>query len=150
MTTRPAHDGALFITQSSITANAALQAIEAAVAHAESLAIKIVVAVVDSQGSLTGFLRMPGAFHMSTEMATKKARSVAGTGCTADVLEQLFEAAGAHVREGLLQHPDVTVLRGGLPIRVNNQLIGAIGISGGSEAQDEACAAAGLTALGLG
>jgi uncharacterized protein GlcG (DUF336 family) len=38
---------------------------------------------------------------------------------------------------------------GGLPLRHEAQLIGGIGVSGGSEEQDEACARAGLAAIGL-
>jgi len=38
---------------------------------------------------------------------------------------------------------------GGLPMRYEGRLIGGIGVSGGSETQEEACARAGLTAIGL-
>ncbi|MGH8750411.1 MAG: heme-binding protein, partial [Burkholderiales bacterium] len=38
---------------------------------------------------------------------------------------------------------------GGLPLRFEGQLIGGIGVSGGSEQQDEACAGAGIEAIGI-
>jgi uncharacterized protein GlcG (DUF336 family) len=148
MVVNPKSTDPLYISHPLITHRAALQAIEAAIHHAELLAIKVVVAVVDSQGALTSFARMPGAFLISHEMAIKKARSVAGCGITAAELEQVLEASGQRVRDGLLSHCDLTLVGGGLPIRIDGQLIGAVAVSGGSESEDEACARAALIALG--
>jgi uncharacterized protein GlcG (DUF336 family) len=53
------------------------------------------------------------------------------------------------VREGLVLRPRFVAFGGGLPIFEAGRLIGAIGVSGGSEQQDEVLAQAGLAALGL-
>ena len=53
------------------------------------------------------------------------------------------------LRIGLNQRPRLVLFGGGLPIVADGQRIGGIGVSGGSAEQDEACAHAGLKALGL-
>lgn len=138
---------AMFVSQAVITHGGAMRAIAAAVAHAESLGIRVNVAVADSGGHLAGFVRMPGSFLISIEMACKKARSAAGLGIEPELVEQVVAHEAPRVREGLVPHPDFTLIRGGLPIRIAGQLIGAIGVSGGSEAQDVACAQAGVDAI---
>ena len=56
------------VPQSVVSAEAVSVALEAAVAKAAELGVKINVAVADSGGNLSGFLRMPGAFVQSIEM----------------------------------------------------------------------------------
>ncbi|MBN3825238.1 heme-binding protein, partial [Burkholderia sp. Ac-20384] len=51
---------------------------------------------------------------------------------------------------GLVLRPRFVAFGGGLPIVDDGALIGGIGVSGGSEAQDESCARAGLDAAGVG
>jgi uncharacterized protein GlcG (DUF336 family) len=143
-----AHDR-LSVEQRVITAEAAAAALQAAVAHATTLGIRVNVAVADPSGLLAGFLRMPGAFVHSVDIAIDKARTAAGFG---------FPTSGwgavvgddELLRLGLNQRPGLVMFGGGLPIVEAGQRIGGIGVSGGSAEQDEACAAAGLRALGLG
>lgn len=63
-----------------ITAKAAATAVQAAVAHAEANGWKINAAVVDRGGNLMAFLRMPGAFIHSVEIAIDKAYTAASFG----------------------------------------------------------------------
>lgn len=137
----------VFVREAVITHAAALRALAAAAAHAEQLGVRVNIAVVDSAGRLAGFVRMPGAFLLSIDMACKKARSAAGLGLDTDVLEQALSHEDERVREGLLLSPIFTLVRGGVPIRVDGELIGAIGVSGASEEQDVACAQAGVAAI---
>ncbi len=118
-----------------------------AVAEAEVQGIRICAAVTDVAGRLVAFLRMPGAFLLSSDLAVKKAVSAAGLGLEPAVVEEVLAVEHPRVRQGLLQHPGFTEIRGGAPIRLGGELIGGVGISGGSEAQDEACAAAALAAI---
>ena len=136
-----------FVQQAVITHKASLRALAAAVRHAEGLDIRVNVAVTDSAGHLAGFIRMPGAFLLSIDMACKKARSAASLGIEPALAEQVLSHEAPRVREGLLGPPDFTLIRGGLPIRIDGVLIAAIGVSGGSEEQDAACALAGLNAV---
>ncbi len=137
----------LFVREAVITHGAALRVLAATVAHAEKLGIRINVAVVDSAGRLAGFVRMPGSFGMSIEMACKKARCAAGLGAEPEIVEQIVAHEAPRVGEGLMLHPDFTLIRGGLPLRIEGELIGAVGVSGGSEDQDVACAQAGVAAI---
>lgn len=134
-------------TQLVIGCDAAMRAAAAAVEHARALGVKINVAVVDSGGNLASFLRMPGAFLHSIDIAIDKAYTAAGFGfSTGDWMKAIGHDEG--MKLGFSARPRLVVFGGGLPIRVDGQLIGGIGVSGASEEQDEACAGAGLSAIG--
>ena len=65
------------------------------------------------------------------------------------MIEKVLSDEEPRVKAGLMGHPDFTEIRGGLPLYENGMLIGAIGVSGGTEAQDIECATAGLNKLEL-
>ena len=136
-------------SQSVIGWEAAATAARAAVVHAESLGIRINVAVVDVGGNLAAFLRMPGAFLHSIDIAIDKAYTAASFGLPTSQWHAALQQHSAAVREGIVRRPRFVGFGGGLPIIEAGQRIGGIGVSGGSEEQDEACAQAGLTAIGL-
>jgi uncharacterized protein GlcG (DUF336 family) len=122
-------------------------AVAHAVAQAEEMGIRVCAAVTDVAGRMVAFLRMPGTFLLSGDLALKKATSAAGLGLEPTVVETVLAGEHERVRQGLLLHPGFTEIRGGAPIRLNGELIGGIGVSGGSEAQDQRCAAAALAAV---
>lgn len=124
----------------------ALRVVRAALVKAEQLEIEVCIAVVDSSGRLVCFCGMPSAFLISTQLAQDKARAVASLGVSIEDIEILLANEAPRVRDGLVQL-GVTTIRGGLPLRHDNAVIGAIGVSGGSEAQDVQCAEAGAAAL---
>lgn len=136
----------LSVAQAVIHHDAALRAIRAAVSKAEALGIRVCVAVVDSAGTLAGFVRMPGAFLISGELAQKKAHSTAAIGVPAEMVDQALAQEAPRVREGIVLS-GFTLIRGGAALRVGETLIGAIGVSGGSESQDVECAQAAVAAL---
>jgi uncharacterized protein GlcG (DUF336 family) len=131
-----------------ITAAGASKACLAAVAHAEASGMCINVAVTDASGTLAAFLRMPHAFLHSVDIAIDKAYTAASFGFPTSQWAGLV-GDDELLRIGLNQRPRLVMFGGGLPIVVDGQRIGAIGVSGGSADQDEACARAGLQALGL-
>lgn len=135
------------VPQSVISSEAVSVALQAAVAHASKIGVKINVAVADSGGNLSGFLRTPGAFIQSIDIAIDKAYTAAGFGfSTKKWMEFIGHDDG--MKFGFSARPRLVVFGGGLPIRVNGELIGGIGVSGASEAQDEECARAALQAIG--
>ena len=135
------------VPQSVVSAEAVSVALEAAVAKAAELGVKINVAVADSGGNLSGFLRMPGAFVQSIDIAIDKAYTAAGFGFpTKDWMKLIGHDDG--MKFGFSARPRLVVFGGGLPLRVNGELIGGIGVSGASEEQDEVCARAALDAIG--
>ena len=128
---------------------AAATAVAAAVRYAEESGTRVNVAVVDSGGNLAAFLRMPGAFLHSIEIAIDKAYTAAGFGMPTGAWSEALMAHSPAVRTGIPLRPRMVCFGGGLPLRHENRLIGGIGVSGGSEEQDEACARAGVMAIGL-
>jgi len=136
------------VAQRCITAEAAAQAVAAAVAHAGTLGLRINAAVTDGAGTLMAFLRMPGDFRHSVDIAIDKAYTAAGFGFPTAQRPEILKTDDA-LRQGMPQRPRLVVFGGGLPIREGGELIGGIGVSGASAEQDEACARAGLAAVGL-
>jgi uncharacterized protein GlcG (DUF336 family) len=128
---------------------AAAAAVAAAARWAEEAGIKVNVAVVDVGGNLAAFLRMPGAFLHSIEIAIDKAYTATGFGRPTGAWAEALMAASPAVRTGIPLRPRMVCFGGGLPLRHEGRLIGGIGVSGGSEQQDEACARAGVAAIGL-
>jgi uncharacterized protein GlcG (DUF336 family) len=137
------------VAQRVIDAVPANEALRAAVGHAASLGIRINVAVVDSGGNLAAFLRMPGSYLHSIDIAIDKAYTAASFGLPTSQWYAVLQQHSDAVREGIVRRPRFVAFGGGLPILENGQRIGGIGVSGGSEEQDEACAQAGLSAIGL-
>lgn len=138
------------VNQPIISARAALAAVEAALAHAESLNKAVSIAVVDASGRLAGFTRMPGSPMHCCGIAQDKAYTAASFGLStaawAGAWETHFSAA---VHEGLVQRPRFVAFGGGLPIEHEGARIGAIGVSGATEEEDEAIARAGLEAISV-
>jgi len=133
-----------------ISAEAAAAAVQAAVRHAEANGWRINVAVADRGGNLMSFLRMPGAFLHSINIAIDKAYTAASFGFSTKDWMSLV-GADEGMKLGFSAQPRLIVFGGGLPIRVAgaDDWIGGIGVSGASEAQDEECARAGLAAIGI-
>lgn len=136
------------VTQQVLTAEATLAALQAAVAHAGQLGICINVAVADSGGVQAGLLRMPGAYLHSVDIAIDKAYTAASFGFPTAAWPQILQQDPA--LRTIAHRPRLVAFGGGLPIRKDGNLLGGIGVSGGSAGQDEACAQAALQAIGLG
>lgn len=143
----------LQVNQAQISWEAAAAATLAAVRHAETNGWRINVAVVDRGGNLMSFLRMSGAFIHSIDIAIDKAYTAASFGFpTKDWMAAIGHDDG--MKLGFSAQPRLIVFGGGLPIRAGaaadgREWCGGIGVSGALEAQDEECARAGLTAIGL-
>ena len=136
------------VEQRAISAEAAHAAVAAAVAKAGELGIRVNAAVTDASGVLAAFLRMPGAFLHSVDIAIDKAYTAAGFGFATAQWAGIVQGVEA-LRLGMPQRARNVVFGGGLPVREGGVLIGGIGVSGGSAEQDEICARAALAALGL-
>lgn len=136
------------VNQLGISWEAASTAAQAAARHAEVNGWRINVGVVDRGGNLVAFLRMPGAFLHSIDIAIDKAYTAASFGFST---KQWMAAIGHDegMKFGFSAQPRLIVFGGGLPIRVGDDWIGGIGVSGASQAEDEECAEAGIAALGL-
>jgi uncharacterized protein GlcG (DUF336 family) len=137
------------VAQDVVHWEAAAAAVAAAAHWADEAGIKVNIAVVDAGGNLAAFLRMPGAFLHSIEIAVDKAYTAAGFGLPTAAWTEALATHSAGVRDGIPLRPRMVCFGGGLPMRYDDRLIGGIGVSGGSELEDETCAKAGLSAIGL-
>jgi glc operon protein GlcG len=108
------------------------------------------IAVVDAGANPILFQRMDAAFLGSGDIAMRKATASAGTPFPTRVFEELSfgkDHKGGGAMPGLALAPGVLSIPGGLPIKVGDVPVGAIGVSGSMPDNDEACAQAGLDAI---
>ena len=126
-----------------ISLDRAQAAINAAVAESKKRGWKLNVAVVDSGANLVAFARMDGAQLGSIAISEHKARASAKYRRETKAFEAGVQAGNNY----LLTLDDVIASRGGIPIVVNGQLIGAIGCSGGTGSQDEVVCKAGAESV---
>ncbi|HSV70054.1 MAG TPA: heme-binding protein [Methylibium sp.] len=131
-----------------LTSEAAQAAVEAAIAHAERLGVRVVAAAVDAGGVLLAFRRMDGAFLHSIDIAIDKAYTAVSFGFPTEGWGPLLES-DATLKAGLPVQPRLVVFGGGVPAYEGAQRVGAVGVSGASAEQDAECARAGLAAIGL-
>jgi len=129
-----------------ITSEAALAAVVAAVQHGRSIDVPVVAAVVDASGNLLACVRADGAYVASVGIAQDKAYTAAVFRAATDTLGKALNV-NPLLAAGISQRPGVVLFGGGLPITAQGQVIGAIGVSGGSEENDMACAEAGRRRL---
>jgi uncharacterized protein GlcG (DUF336 family) len=115
----------------------------AAAAEADRNNWKVAIAVVDTHGFLKYYEMMDDTQTASATIAVEKARTAAMFRRPTKMLEDAI--AGG--RNALLAMPGLTPVEGGLPVVVDGKVIGAVGVSGLTSAQDGQVAQAGLDAL---
>ncbi len=116
---------------------------EAAEAEARRNNWNVSIAIVDAAGDMVLFQRMDAASPMSTDIAHGKARTSARFRRPTKALED----AVAGGRVALVTVEGATLMEGGEPIVVDGQVLGAVGVSGVTSAQDAQIARAGIAAL---
>lgn len=131
----------------SVTSELAHRIISAAEAKAAELGVPMVIAVCDESGVLKAFSRMDGAALFSVQIAQDKAYTAVGFGLPSDGWHEFIKddpplAAGA---VGGIER--LVIFGGGYPIKVGDQVVGGVGVSGGHYTQDMEVAQAGLAAL---
>lgn len=129
-----------------IILEAALIAAKAALQEAKKLKAKMVVAISDRSGNVVTLLRDDGAFLASITIAKNKAYTAAVFGVSTDDLCNAL-SANPILKDGISAQEGIILFGGGYPLIENGEVIGAIGVSGGSEDEDRQCAMAGLKAI---
>lgn len=121
--------------------------IAAAHAEAERRSILVSAAVVDAGGHLIAFGRMDGAEIAGPVLAVDKAYTAVANRIATSELATLAapggELFGLHANGG----GRFVIFGGGLPIAIDGAIVGGVGVSGASAAEDEACAFAALRCL---
>ena len=134
--------------KASVTSELAQRMIAAAEAKAAELGVPMVIAVCDESGVLKAFSRMDGAALLSVQIAQDKAYTAIGFGMPTDGWHE-FIKDDPPLASGAVGGIDrLVIFGGGYPIRVDEHIVGAIGVSGGHYTQDMEVAQAGLVVLG--
>ncbi len=134
------------VNEPSIGWQSAQLAVRAAADKAVDLGVAINAAVVDRGGNLLAFVRMNGAFLHSISIAEDKAYTATSFGFATDQWAGVL-GDDRNLREGLMQRDRLVMIGGGVPLLIDGERVGAIGVSGASEEQDAVCARAGADAV---
>ena len=129
----------------SITADVAKKLAAPAIAEAKKNNWTMAVAIVDPSGDLVYFEKMDDTQVGSTQIAVDKARSAARFKRPTKAFQDIVAAGGEGTR--ILGLKGAVPVDGGVPLVVAGKVVGAIGCSGGTSAQDGQCAQAGASAL---
>jgi uncharacterized protein GlcG (DUF336 family) len=131
------------LTKRGLTLAAAKKISAAAERYARRRGWNVVIAVVDEAGHLLHLVRMDGTQIGSIDVAQAKAR----TALAFRRPSKSWEEALAGGRRAVLGLPGVVPVEGGLPLLVDGEPVGAIGVSGVTSEQDGLIAAAGAALL---
>jgi len=136
--------GAQTIKVTTLDQAGAQTVLQAAKESALELKAPSAIAVVDPAGDLLAFQRMDGVRPASADLAIEKARTAARLRRpSAEIEDNINRGRTAFVTA------DIVALRGGVPIRVNGEVVGAVGIAGLSKEADNDIANAAAAALSL-
>ena len=119
---------------------------DAAAAEAHAHQWPVTIAIVDDGGHLLWLQRLEGAAPVSAEIAPAKARTAALGRRESKTYEDMINQG----RMSFLSAPALQgMLEGGVPMLVEGQCVGAVGVSGVKSAEDAQIARAGIAALGV-
>jgi uncharacterized protein GlcG (DUF336 family) len=141
----PSAGVAQVLMQRDVSLKMALTIAEAAVAECDKTGNSVSVAVVDRAGRLRVFLQGDKAAPHNIELAQRKAYTARTFGRTSADWASRTEPGSELSGQRQLEH--VIALRGGVPIKVGDDTIGAVGVSGSTSGGDEACAMAGVASV---
>jgi uncharacterized protein GlcG (DUF336 family) len=125
-----------------MTLETAHQVIAAGQAKAKEIGQPMNIAVVDAGTNLQAFLRMDGAWLGSIDIAINKAFTARAFDISTRELGQNSQPGDQFFGIHVSNHDRVMIFAGGIPLKVDGQIIGAVGVSGGSGAQDQMVAEA--------
>ena len=118
--------------------------ISAARLKAEEIGVPMCIAVTDESGNLIAFERMNGGKITSIDLAIDKSYTAAGVRKGTDVLGEVSHPGNPAYGLSSTLGGRMVVVAGGLPVIVDGEVVGAIGVSSGSPAQDLEVAEAGI------
>jgi glc operon protein GlcG len=131
----------------SIGLDAAQRIIDAARHEAESIGIKVAVCVLDESGVLKAFARDDGSALVNIQSAQDKAYTAVGLGMPSHAWYPMIKDDPALLAGVVGAIDRLVIFGGGVPIKVDGFLVGAVGVGGGSHEQDRQVAEAGARAL---
>ena len=131
----------------SITLEQAQAVVDAAQEKARDIGVAMNIAVVDAGNNLTAFVRQDGAWLGSIEIARDKAFTARAFDLATAELAEMTQPGAPLYGIQVSNEGHVAVFPGGVPLTDGDEIIGAIGVSGGEVDQDQAVAEAGAGVL---
>ena len=131
----------------SITLEQAKSVVAAAEGKAGDIDVPMNIAVVDAGNNLTAFVRQDGAWLGSIEIAKDMAFTARAFDISTAELADVAQPGGPLYGIAVSNEGRVIVFPGGIPLKQGDEIVGAIGVSGGEVDQDHAVAEAGAAAL---
>jgi uncharacterized protein GlcG (DUF336 family) len=130
-----------------VTLSAAQAVVEAARAKAEEIGVPMNIAVVDGGNNLTAFARMDGAWLGSIDIAKNKAYTARSFDMSTKDLAPLAQPNQPLFGIDASNQGQLIIFAGGIPLTSGDEVVGAVGVSGGSVEQDQEVAEAGVAAF---
>ncbi|HZK50233.1 MAG TPA: heme-binding protein [Actinomycetota bacterium] len=130
-----------------VTLSAAQDVVEAARKKAEEIGVPMNIAVVDAGNNLTAFARMDGAWLGSIDIAQNKAYTARAFDMSTQDLAPAAQPNQPLFGIHASNQGQLIIFAGGIPLKSGDEIIGAIGVSGGSVEQDHEVAEAGVAGL---
>ncbi|MEM9272945.1 MAG: heme-binding protein [Cyanobacteria bacterium P01_F01_bin.143] len=126
-----------------VTLEDARRVISAAEKKALEIGQPMNIAVVDAGGNLVAHVRMDGAWIGSIDISIKKAYTSRAFDIATKDLAEYSQSGGQFFGIHASNNGKIMIFAGGIPLKSEGQVVGAIGVSGGSGEQDHAVAEAG-------
>jgi uncharacterized protein GlcG (DUF336 family) len=132
------------VKKNSISSELAQKMVDAVAAKAREIGVSENVAIMDDGGNLKAFGRMDGAPILAIEIAQNKAYTALFGFATDDLFNSI--KGDPSLLAGMPTLPRMAAWGGGFPIKVDGEIVGAIGVSGAPEVQNDIdCARAALS-----
>jgi uncharacterized protein GlcG (DUF336 family) len=130
-----------------VTLKEARKIIEAAEKRAKKVGQPMNIAVVDSGGNLVAHVRMDGAWVGSVDISINKAWTARAFDISTKELSELAQPGQDFYGIHASNKGRVMIFAGGIPLKRDGVVVGAVGVSGGTGAQDQEVAEAGANAF---
>lgn len=130
-----------------VTLADARRVIAAAEEKAKQIKQPMNIAVADAGGNLVAHVRMDDAWMGSIDIAINKAFTARAFDIQTKDLAQFSQSGGQFFGIHASNHGKVMIFAGGIPLKRDGKVVGAVGVSGGMGEQDQAVAEAGAAAF---
>jgi uncharacterized protein GlcG (DUF336 family) len=130
-----------------VTLASARKMIEAASKHAEKIGVPMNIAVVDAGANLVAFIRMDGSWLGSIDISQEKAFTARAFDMPTKELAKMSQPRQPLFGIESSNDARVVIFTGGIPLKADGEVVGAVGASGGRPDQDHEVAEAGATAF---
>ena len=131
------------VSRATLSDAGATRVLEGAIEEAISMGVPVTMVVVDEGGNLKALRRMDGAPLVSIQTAQNKAYAAAAIGMPGDAFFSAIKEDAAAVAS-FASRPGLALIAGGIPLLVDNAVVGAVGVAGAmTGAEDRRIAEAG-------